>query len=435
MAIISIMEKNNIIQTCTRILFLCFVFFLPFHYALTFKFGFNIKISEVCILALILLLHKEIYSKILNLNFTEKCLGIFVIWATISFIVNQFYHFTYPLSSVPQRFNAFYDSLSKLAYLIFIFVSFLISNILNSHYKNEAIRYFETGIILACLYTWYLSVVSIQEFSPYLLPGMDSFPQHSLLSFGHFIRSGTFKEGNHMGLILLVGFFIGLKHKRWLLMLACLTTILPTVSTMAIVCLLIVMALKIANVIYINKHYRWIIIPVIFLFLSMGYLLNKNEDIQLLVVQKIFPEKENTDYSKDWGAFSKAQRINYIKVAWNIFKDNPIFGVGISNYGLHFNHYNKFPETKYQKIKPYKPIVNNVYLEILSEQGLVGLLIFILFLGTIFIHQQSKNNRNIEMIGILIYFIAYPSFTLLFIYWYFSQNTFIQPISKTRLLA
>ena len=410
------MEKDKLIKP----LFLLFVFFLPFHYALTFKLGFNIKVSEVCMCLLIILLHKEIFTHFKKLVIQEKIFALFVIWTTISFFVNYFYQYDYTLGTVPHRFGKEFDAVSKLLYLYFIFLGFIIFHILVPKFGKKSITFFEFGIYTACAYTWYLAIVSIQEKTPFLLPGMDDFPQHSLLSIGHFIRCGTFKEGNHMGLLLLISFFVGIQYKRWLLVVISLLTLLPTVSTMALLCVAIFIIIK--ALIYISNHgYKWLLIPSIIITFCLFYSLRNNQDVKLLVIQKIFPEKENTDYSKDWGAFSKAQRLNYMRVATKIFSDNPFFGVGIANYGLHFDHYNQFPETKYQKIKPYKPITNNVYFEILAEQGIIGLILFCCLFVVVY-KNSIHYPLNFGLLSVLIYFIAYPSYTLFFVFWFVVIN-------------
>jgi hypothetical protein len=220
------------------------------------------------------------------------------------------------------RFNPFYDSLTKLIYLIFIYFSFLICNIFNTIYSTQSIKYFEIGIYIACVYTWYLAIVSIQNIEPFLLPGMDSFPQHTLFSIGHYIRCGTFKEGNHMGLLLFIGFIIGITNRRYLLAFVCCITILPTVSTMALVCVFLYCSYLFIVFMVDHKKYRWLIAPIIGCILILGYRLKDNADVQLLITQKLLPSTIKTDYSKDWGAYSKADRFNHLKVSWQIFKEN-----------------------------------------------------------------------------------------------------------------
>jgi hypothetical protein len=86
---------NNINEkktTFKKVVFFSFILFMPFHYALTYKIGFNIKVSEICMLILIAFNFKELVLKLKNLNTVEKLFGLFIVWTTISFIFNQIFY-------------------------------------------------------------------------------------------------------------------------------------------------------------------------------------------------------------------------------------------------------------------------------------------------------------------------------------------------------
>ena len=412
----------------SQYLILLFAFFLPFNYALTFKIGYNIKISEICIVLYILLNLKTIAAHLKDYKNSNIFLLLFIGWTLISLIVNSYYNYHYAFTEYPSRFGIMYDSIAKFSYLILAFLSFSILRFPeNEGIKDRVINAFFYGTVTACIYTWYLVIISIQDIEPFLLPGMDAFPQHSLLSFGHYIRCGTFKEGNYMGLLLIiVTLWAYLRNKKWVAAIAFLT-LFPVTSVTAFISLAVFLSVLIIYYSSKNKYIAVTFLAVIIVSLGILYAYRNNHDLQLLVFQKIMPIEKNVDYSKDWGAFSKAQRLNYIEVAKNIFLDNPVFGVGISNFSLHFAHYNKFPETTYQNIKPYKPIVNNIYMEILVEQGFVGLTLFALFLGSLFIKIKNNMYEIAIFAAVLVYMLAYPTYTMLFLWLYFayfSRNNF-----------
>jgi len=416
------MNNNGI----NKVLIGVFVFFLPFHYALTFNIGFPLKISEIAGFVLILLNINTIKNELFKFKQIETAFLVFLLWTIISFSLN-IYSLQNLSSNVPSRFGHLLDSTFKLIYLIFVFLFFVLANS-NIFKKVEEWNknLFLLGLATSCLYAWYLAILSIQNIEPFLLPGMDAFPQHTLFSVGHYIRCGTFKEGNHYALLLLIGLFVAYNNKNWIFAVLFCVTIILTVSTMAIVCMFIFSIIIILKFLLKLKA-GWVYI-VIFSLLSIFslYKLKNQKDIDLLITQKIIP-KENTDYSKDWGSFSRKQRLNYLNVAYKIANSHPFYGVGISNYSLYYDKYNTFDESKIIKNEPFKRIVNNIYFEILAEQGYIGLIIFFGFCYILI----KNSNLKVEISLILLYFFTYPSLTVLFVFYYFSLTTNKFQISET----
>lgn len=104
---------------------------------------------------------------------------------------------------------------------------------------------------------------------------------------------------------------------------------------------------------------------------------------------------------------SNIERINQIKVAFKIFADHPVFGVGNIDFNETYKKYRE-PFDKYT----YGHLHNN-YTHILATLGLFGFVIFILLLIKIFfIHietirlSSSKNFYNILAKGLLAAFIG-----------------------------
>jgi len=71
---------------------------------------------------------------------------------------------------------------------------------------------------------------------------------------------------------------------------------------------------------------------------------------------------------------SVSQRLQLIKVAILMIKDNPVSGVGLNNFVVRLPEYWQSGQTRL--LQP----VHNIYLLILTETGLVGFLIFFWFL-------------------------------------------------------
>jgi O-antigen ligase len=93
-----------------------------------------------------------------------------------------------------------------------------------------------------------------------------------------------------------------------------------------------------------------------------------------------------------------------LKISVFLFKDNPIFGVGVNNF--YFN------EAIYQKnITPiFLQPVHNIYFLFLSETGVGGILLVFLFLKKTFSRilkkvREKKDDKNLNT-GLFILFLA-----------------------------
>ena len=87
----------------------------------------------------------------------------------------------------------------------------------------------------------------------------------------------------------------------------------------------------------------------------------------------------------------------HYNVAKEIFKDNPIFGVGIKNFRIE-SFSNKYDNLnhKYNKQRG-NTHPHQIHYELLSETGLVGYLSFMIFIliSLYFFFKSYKKNRNI----------------------------------------
>lgn len=123
-----------------------------------------------------------------------------------------------------------------------------------------------------------------------------------------------------------------------------------------------------------------------------------------------------TNYSEGVGV---EERYENYSVALELFKEHPIIGVGIGNFGPAITRQPfKMPETGW-------PIVNNETLEILAETGVIGLAAFIFILITLLsvAFQEIRKTRDqflkATLVGFVIAFIGilaqYQTFSTLYI--------------------
>jgi len=83
-------------------------------------------------------------------------------------------------------------------------------------------------------------------------------------------------------------------------------------------------------------------------------------------------------------------RIPLMHVAVNIIQHNPIFGIGLNNYTLVHHEYD-FTEGKVSTYFPYP--VHNIFFQLAAEIGILGLILFLLFLG-IMLYQAIQLTRQ-----------------------------------------
>ena len=67
--------------------------------------------------------------------------------------------------------------------------------------------------------------------------------------------------------------------------------------------------------------------------------------------------------------------------AWRMFQDNPLFGVGLDNFQVNYQSYSRQIGLDERRIERTPA---SFYLELLSEQGLIGTLVFMLFMLIVF---------------------------------------------------
>lgn len=404
-----------------------FFLFIPFTYALTFNLGFPLKISEISLFVLFIFILYKSRFKIYPLHQQAfLVISIFILYTFISLIINLFWQYPYELNSFISRFGYKVDSIMKFAYLLLAYFSFITASnafILN---QQKYMRLFIWGALAASIYSWYLFTTSLLGLPFILLPGMDESVQVLDLSFGTFIRCGTFKEGNYMGLFLLVSSFLAFYARRAKTAYFFLLTIITTMSSMAIICGTLFLFLYFFNKFFTRKNLHKLIVIAILVIVAFS-LLMQNKDFNFLVTSKIFG---NTKDISNNAEFSKADRINSIITSFRIGVNNPIFGVGLSNYALHQKEYNY--DSRFFHLD-FKGIPNNVYLEIFAETGIFGLLLFVYFLFLFFkltYYDDSKILRY-GLLSLLLYLIAFPTFTVLFI-WVFWGLTASLPYNYAR---
>lgn len=363
--IFSVLTLGN--QFIIGILFLYFPFYL-----FDFDLGFiSIKLFEILIIIsfMMIVLSKKSF-KIRSSNYV--ILYPYLILITLS------------LFSLYKSPNIYF-SLSVFFVLIFPILIYLIG--INSIRNNNDIK---VTIMLASLSGLVQSLIIIYQYLTF-----DSF----LIYYG---LQGTMGNSNRVASFLLVTIFLSfaIKDKNKtssvifaLLILTQFFALLLTKSRGAWVSFLMIFAFMLAYYIYKSKNVKTFF-KTITITLLLGfsiYIILPSETIQLLYDQfnSIF----------DLNNRSNSDRIYMWKSAIDMFSENPLFGKGVGNF------YNLYPNYRYIGADLQFTSAHSNYFMLIAENGLIGTILYILFLLHI-THRvfKQKLNKHESFVRMFIFF-------------------------------
>jgi O-antigen ligase len=103
----------------------------------------------------------------------------------------------------------------------------------------------------------------------------------------------------------------------------------------------------------------------------------------------------------DPNGHSLLQRLEYWKAGWNIFKQQPVFGVGTGDVQDAFDHYY---ETTHSRLKPdFRLRAHNSYLTFALSFGIFGLVLFLALI--VYYLRVNMRQRNFIAIAFILIFI------------------------------
>ena len=394
-------------------LILALFFTLPFERIPTFEFaGFTVKLSYIIATVLLFVFifsHPLELFKKFQLSLSDKLLGAFWFFSLVSSLI---------VSPNIKR------SLVILALWVFVFLAYIIlSRLLAKSVTREKIfNIILTSSVLVCLFGIFqfigdsfglcTSVTGLRfEYTKVIL----GFPRIQSVAL----------EPLYFANFLLVPFFISivkyvqnkeiLKGYFWISILI-LVNIILTISRGAFIALgaslfvfMIYLLINRYKDNYMNKFIGLIIIIFISATFSFG-LINKLNGKQ---ATSNFAEHSVVENVQEDG--SALDRVGTYKLALSYFKSDPVLGIGTGGFGV---------LTKNPNGKNGYGTVNNEYIEILSENGLVGLLLFLALLIVLAIEckNQYKNINPVDklmflglFLGVLAILIQYNFFSTLYI--------------------
>jgi hypothetical protein len=392
-----------------------FFFFMPFTQALTFNIGFPLKLSELA-LFLLSFVYLICNRRVLLPRTITLLVSALVFIVSLSVFIALLRDYDYPLKEYITRFGYKGDSIARYVYFLLAVFSFVISVDIFLENTMKFIRIWVGGAIVAALYSWYLVLFSSLHLPVYLLPGMQHPPQ---TIFGGIIRCGTFLEGNMMGLYLLISGGLAFYIRKYRSGLFLLISVFTTFSTLAIIGVIFFLFSYFKSIFLTQKYLPYFITGILIAVPLLIYFTHTNFYEQN-IRKKIF--SSTTEINSE-AAYSKADRFMLIKTAYIMGMDHPALGVGLSNYGRHYDHYfNSLPMRQDMRVafarKNAKPIPNNIYLEVWAESGLFALILFCSFLICLLFYTRSDKTRVLlpVLLVMLFCFNAYPSFIMIYLW-------------------
>ncbi|MFC1656342.1 O-antigen ligase family protein [Patescibacteria group bacterium] len=345
-------------------------FFLPFERLPSLEIGGNtVKISYVLIiLTLLAWLIKGLVERRLTLKFNPAfiILGLFLLVSFVS------------MSNTPNIVRSF----TVLSLIILMAIAmFLFINLVDTKQKLQlVVKTLFISAITVLAYGFLQSIGDIVGLVPEVT-GISARYSQSILGFPRFQSTALeplyFANYLFIPLGLLIGMIAGnigtqkSKSYQVILLFVCILALFLTVSRGGYLGFLVIILVFL--LIRFRKVFTSRIISIFFktsialvlasiLFFSITSLGNK-AFLEIKNHLSLFSQK---------GSIS--ERLGSYNEAIDLWRDHPVIGNGIASFGpLVADHSYEQPEGGW-------PIVNNEYLEILTEQGLLGLIIFIGFL-------------------------------------------------------
>ena len=189
-------------------------------------------------------------------------------------------------------------------------------------------------------------------------------------------------------------------------LLLSIVTIVLTYSRGGLVVLLMITPIALYR---LRAHRKWLITGALLVVLALPLLPAGYIDRLTAAAPAVGLEVDESQSADS----STQLRVNLMTVAWEMFLDHPLLGVGYNNYETHYQ--------KYALVHDLNRVggdlsAHSLYLEIAAERGAIGLLFFgllLFYLGKVSLHgwkamKQAGFSSHADMIaGLAVGFLAY----------------------------
>ena len=237
-------------------------------------------------------------------------------------------------------------------------------------------------------------------------------------------RPGTFAEGNFAGLFYVFSLLIALEYNKTrphvggrLFIFAALLGLALAKSSTSFAALGIALLIRqmLARTSSVQQKIKRFFMLIVLLTIPVALILTGND---FGLTNKLFSQEVTPE------TFSRIDRLLALATAAQIFGDAPVFGSGLQSYGFIANIY--LDDGPFSAIYDFsfRRIPNNIYAEIGSELGLVGLALFfgIIFRMIYMVYKSvSDKSRNMlaGLVATLVYWLAFPTYSVIFVWAFF----------------
>ena len=394
-------------------LFLAFVFLLPLERIGSFNFnGINIRFSQILILIIFFIyLIFSFYKKNIKVNLPPS-LVFYILFLSFSLL---------------SLINA-YDKNRGIMLLLFLFfmvlVPYLSVTLINCKEKLKKVIYiFILSAVIASLFGIFQFLGDFIGLSS-SITGISSRYAKEVLGFPR-IQS-TFIEplyfANYLLIPLILSYFFLFKKidpkknmffiLSFLLFLICIFLTFSKGAALSIFIILLGLVLFQLRSILNKNNIKYLLLIIIFIIsISWGA-------FNILRSKPDFEKVYTKAYNIITGASITERQEAYL-IALEAFENNPVLGIGVGGFGPYFSGYPIHPPDFGWSI------VNNQYLEVLAENGILGFVSFMIFLISIFYYSifAYRKTRDIFLRNILLalnfaflgVLIQYMTFSTLYI--------------------
>lgn len=385
------------------------IFFLPFTYALTIYVGFPLKVYEVAlpIAALATLVQPKIVGSVAFFRILAAMI-ILVTIVAVGFVFNAVSPASEILEDESLRFGGplgrIVEGVAKTLYLLFVVISFLVIYQQSRRAPRLIVAAWLYGAAVSAGYLVYLNLAVNLGFNVAALPGILRHQQIEFSGFT-FIRSGTFEEGNFAALYFLFSMAISLTYRRFFLAGLFLLATAFTMSTIGMIgvflllCLLVMMP-RAGGSMVPRVLAAMLAVTLFSISVASGYL--------------DYVAEEKFSFERP-GSF--VDRLNDVVTGSSIFLENPFVGVGLAQYGYHFDQHKAWDDLV--DTHEGKRIPNNVYVELLAETGILGVVAFLSILYLVI--QRLRRSQMIRPLlaanlSAVVVLNAFPTFTMMYLW-------------------
>ncbi len=351
-------------------------------------------VDILLITAALIYLHRAFRSKRLVVAAPEMLLAFLVATASACWGA---YHLNLAnldtLVEAGARVSYFEVAVKKLLLISICFLGFQFVVSTTSISNSQILKYWHRGLTIAVTLHALCYLVTSDYFA---------------------VRAGVFVEGNHGGSYYLMSFFLmwfaqlqSLRFGRSGMLLA-LGGVILSQSTASMVLLLPLMVIT-YFVLPAHSRQQTASKPIILLIIlaALGF--------STVFGGEILTKLIGVDI--DHNSFSRYDRLASISSGISMFIDYPLFGMGIQGYAFALpNYVDPFIDGFFDWNS--RRIANNIYIELLAEQGVVGLLAMMLVIyriGRIIVRRLRQNGvLAAGVASILLSWLAFPTYTISF---------------------